>query len=193
METSAQAQYNGRNEYLSPNEAGRMVGVSGVAIKQWIQQRKLPASRLPNGYWQIRQADLGRFMRARKESCRKRILIVGDDRKLNADLIGALDAVGHRCIPGHNPVDALLKAAEDRPSLIIVDVTATRFDGWDLLKRFRRLKGMRKLPLILIGGNGDPARDVDRALAVAGHAYLQKPLEPALLVGEVSRIFAGIV
>ncbi len=35
---------------LSPNEAGRKLGITGEAVKRWVYHGRLPASKSRNGY-----------------------------------------------------------------------------------------------------------------------------------------------
>lgn len=49
-------------EMLSPNEVGRTLGVSGQCVKQWIYGGKLPAQKLPNGFFRIQHADLVAYL-----------------------------------------------------------------------------------------------------------------------------------
>jgi hypothetical protein len=37
-------------DYLTPNQVGKELGVTGEAVKQWIYRRRLHAEKLPNGY-----------------------------------------------------------------------------------------------------------------------------------------------
>lgn len=44
--------------YLSPNEAGILLGVTGYTIKDHIRRGRIKATRTSNGYYWIRPADL---------------------------------------------------------------------------------------------------------------------------------------
>jgi len=46
---------------VTPNEAGKKLGLTGEAVKQWIYTGKLKAGKADNGYWWIREADLEEF------------------------------------------------------------------------------------------------------------------------------------
>src|SRR5690349_6791729 len=60
---------------LSPNEVGEILGVTGEAVKQWIYHRRLPAVKLSNGYWRVQSTDLERFLQARQEVGKLKILV----------------------------------------------------------------------------------------------------------------------
>jgi excisionase family DNA binding protein len=53
------------NQCLSPNEAARILGITGEAVKAYIYQHRLPAIKLANGYWRIKKTDLENFIKMR--------------------------------------------------------------------------------------------------------------------------------
>lgn len=61
---SAQKRFKQRalfpKDCLTPNQAGELVGVSGPAVKQWIDAGKLEAAKLPNGYYAIKPESLAK-------------------------------------------------------------------------------------------------------------------------------------
>ena len=61
--------------FLSPNDIGKLMNVTGEAVKQWIYRRKLPAIRLAKGFWKVSVADFEGFLKARTEIGRRHVLI----------------------------------------------------------------------------------------------------------------------
>ena len=49
-------------KFVSPREAGRLLGVETSTIYVWIRTGRLPAFKLPSGYFRIREADLQSFL-----------------------------------------------------------------------------------------------------------------------------------
>ncbi len=158
-------------EFLSPSAAGREHGVTGEAVKQWIYRRKLPATKLPNGYWRIARSDLDRFARERTNGASARILLVG---KLAAGMASDLEAAGWRTIVAHNPVDAVVRAIDNRPAVAVIDLVSLGEGGWTLAEKLRTTRGTKKLSVILAapkGAESDPEA-MDRAVAVSAQGYL---------------------
>lgn len=60
--------------YLSPNDIGRMLNVTGEAVKQWIYGRKLPAVKISNGYWKVRVSDIEEFLKVRNGEIKRFVL-----------------------------------------------------------------------------------------------------------------------
>src|SRR5436190_21499997 len=53
--------------FLSPNDIGKILNVTGEAVKQWIYRRKLPAVKLANGYRKVKVSEFEAFLKARTE------------------------------------------------------------------------------------------------------------------------------
>lgn len=46
-----------REDYLTPNEAGDRMGVSGQTVRRWAEQGRLPAAKTPGGRYLIHRDD----------------------------------------------------------------------------------------------------------------------------------------
>ena len=46
-----------REDYLTPNEAGKRMGVSGQTVRRWVTQGLVPAIRMPAGRFLIHKDD----------------------------------------------------------------------------------------------------------------------------------------
>src|SRR5579864_2570815 len=79
---------------LSPNEVGEILGVTGEAVKQWIYHRRLPAVKLSNGYWRVQSADLERFLQARQEVGKLKILVAAGADSLSL-VTESITEIGH--------------------------------------------------------------------------------------------------
>jgi len=174
------------DRYLSPNEIGKILHVTGEAVKQWIYQRRLPAVKLANGYWKVKVSDFEAFMKARNDVGRRRILITG-----TSDMAGvhqAIERLGHQTITAHNYADALLKATDHYPALIVINLASEESDPWKLAQKVRATKALRNIPILLIASNEPNENDADMALDILAQGFLKRPLEVDLLASEIDRI-----
>src|SRR5882724_8786480 len=73
--------------FLSPNDIGRILNVTGEAVKQWIYRRKLPAVKLANGYWKVKVTDFESFLKARTEVGRRHVLITDGGNTGSSEII----------------------------------------------------------------------------------------------------------
>src|SRR5947208_9983168 len=109
--------------FLSPNDIGNILNVTGEAVKQWIYRRKLPAVKLANGYWKVKVTDFESFLKARTEIGRRHILITDGGNTGTKEILEAVEALGHQSVLAHNYPDALLKALDHFPALFVICVS----------------------------------------------------------------------
>src|SRR5258708_3180036 len=86
------------DRYLSPNDIGKILNVTGEAVKQWIYHRRLPAVKLANGYWKVKVSDFENFLKARHEVGRRRVLITDSKSGLMDDVTQVIEALGHQAV-----------------------------------------------------------------------------------------------
>ena len=166
---------------LSPNEVGRELGISGVAVKQWIYQRQLPATKMPNGYSKIARRDLNEFLRDRKDGGRRRVLLLGK----NAIALGDdLQARGWRPLMAENQIDAILRAVDNRPTMAVIDMTSLGNNGWSAAKKLRATRAVGRIPILLIIDNAmeaDP-KVMDRSISIGAQRCLKVPVTAEAIV-----------
>jgi two-component system, chemotaxis family, chemotaxis protein CheY len=115
-----------------------------------------------------------------------RILVVDDEE----DLRTATASLMRRLFPAAcvleaaNGLEALERASEQRPDVIVSDLQMPFVDGPTLVEALRGRPALVTVPVILLGTDaGLPA--VAAALEVAGH--LAKPVSPLALARELGR------
>jgi len=54
--------------WLTPEQAGLVLGVTGQAVRMWARAEKVPATRLEDGRWLLRVADVVMVARCRRVS-----------------------------------------------------------------------------------------------------------------------------
>jgi len=82
--------------------------------------------------------------------------------------------------------DAITQAHNERPDLILMDLTMPRLDGWEAIRQLQLDEVTRHIPLIIITGE-DSADARVRADQVGAVAFLVKPVPPDDLVRDVRR------
>jgi CheY-like chemotaxis protein len=113
------------------------------------------------------------------------ILVIEDDlttRKLYADM---LSAEGFDVREAHNGLQAVEKASELLPSVIVTDLGLPGIDGFEVCRRVHQNDRTRHIPLVAITGRYCSPADVARAQHQGCRAVLIKPLAPELLVAKV--------
>ena len=78
--------------------------------------------------------------------------------------------------------EALARAAEKRPHIIVSDIGMPDVDGYQLLQQLRILPGLGDIPAIAISGYASE-EDRERALSVGYLALVPKPIDVEILFG----------
>lgn len=119
------------------------------------------------------------------------ILIVEDEAAIRKGLSSALARQGYRVITAENGRDAILKAVEHHPDLIISDVMMPILDGFEMRKKMGDDPYLASIPLIFL-----TARTTieDRVLGIRGGAddYVTKPFEVEELVARVEAVLRRV-
>jgi two-component system cell cycle response regulator DivK len=96
---------------------------------------------------------------------------------------------GYRVATAEDGQDALDKAFELRPDLILMDLSLPILDGWEATRRLRRDARTEDIPVVALTAHALQA-PVEEAKQAGCVAVLTKPIEPAFLASEVQRILA---
>jgi DNA-binding response OmpR family regulator len=114
----------------------------------------------------------------------KLVLIADDDRDIVRFVALNLRLEGFEVVVADNGQDALDKALDVRPSLILLDTMMPRLDGYEVCSRFRDERPDSQVPVIMLTAK---SMEADRAMAFTAGAddWVTKPFDPADLVSRV--------
>ena len=188
----AESESGKAEDYISPNMAGKLAGVTGEAVKQWIYARKLPAVKLANGYWRISRGDLDEYLAAKDRPTKRRILVASTDRNVLKAAKSATVGKELDLVTAANMVDALMKARDSKPAVIFVDLADAAIEGLDVAKRLRSTRGFKRLPLIFLSTKEGAGRmGADDLLAMGAQGMLYKPVTSGGFSAEIDKLFPG--
>jgi DNA-binding response OmpR family regulator len=113
------------------------------------------------------------------------ILLVDDESAITENLAPILERAGLKVTVASEGEEALQKAAEVNPDLVILDILMPKVDGREVLRRLRQAGTWP--PVILLTQVGD---SVERAMALEEGAddYLNKPFDPHELVARIRAV-----
>jgi CheY-like chemotaxis protein len=112
-------------------------------------------------------------------ACRRRVLIVEDNRDCALSLSVLLQLMGHEVRLAYTGPEAVALAAEWPPEITISDIGLPGFDGFEVARQLRGQFGSTLLLVALTGYGGD---DYRRRSQMAGFDHhLVKPADPAVL------------
>ena len=119
-----------------------------------------------------------------------RTILVADDNTASRELIReVLEMSGYDVVEAIDGRDAVSKARESAPDLVLVDIQMPRLDGYGVLRELRvdpRLCRLQVVALTAFAMQGDR----DRALDAGFDGYITKPVEITALRREIKRLLA---
>ncbi|HEV2964541.1 MAG TPA: response regulator [Candidatus Angelobacter sp.] len=119
----------------------------------------------------------------------KRILIV-EDRETGRELLRTvLEKEGYAVVEARDGGEALHKAQEEPPDLILLDLNLPSRDGFQVLNDFRNDRRFMAVPVLAITANAMRG-DREKTLAAGFNGYLSKPVALASLREEISRLLS---
>jgi CheY-like chemotaxis protein len=106
------------------------------------------------------------------------VLLVEDDqdgRRMYADW---LTGAGFRVSQAHNGLQALERAVDSLPDVVVTDLNIPGIDGFELTRRLKQDPRTHDIPVLAVTGYAAFAADPDRARRAGIEAVLPKPCSP---------------
>jgi len=119
---------------------------------------------------------------------RRRILVVDDQREHRELLLSLLEPLGFNLNEADSGEECLLKAAEQQPDLILLDISMTGIDGIETAMHMR--EGEHTMPIIILSANAYPT-DRMAALNAGCNDFLAKPINVAELMHKL-KLYLGL-
>jgi CheY-like chemotaxis protein len=113
-----------------------------------------------------------------------RVLVIDDDPGVQRTVQGILEDEGYEVMAADDGLDALAKLDGFFPSLILLDITMPRMDGYTFAEELQRLGLHTRLALVVLTADGRARQKAQRVGAVG---YLHKPFAIDQLVAAVVR------
>ena len=118
---------------------------------------------------------------------RNRIMVIDDDAEtLNLmvrQLESLYDADGFSS--GEDALEALERAKKERyPNLILLDISMTGMDGYEVLRRLKASEKYKKIPVVFLTGMTDEVSEC-RGLEMDVIDYLKKPVPGKVLFARI--------
>ncbi len=116
----------------------------------------------------------------------RRILVVEDNDQNLYLVTYILERRGYRIEGARDGREAIIRAADSPPDLILLDIQLPGMDGYEVARRLRALPGLGKTPIVAVTSYA-MAGDREKALAAGCDGYIEKPINPDTFVEQMER------
>ena len=118
---------------------------------------------------------------------RPRVLIVDDYPDAREMYSEYLQFSGFEVVEATNGMEALQRAVEAAPDIILMDLSLPVMDGWEATRRLKADKRTASIPVVALTGHA-LAGISEGALKAGCDAFVTKPCLPEDLVKEIRRV-----
>ncbi len=120
----------------------------------------------------------------------KKILVVDDEPDTVTFLAAFLQDNGFEVISAHDGKQCFIKAKEEQPDLITLDITMPEESGVRAFRNIRETEETRDIPVIIITG---VSKDFKKFIHTRKHiqppaAYMEKPIDQSELLVKINKI-----
>jgi CheY-like chemotaxis protein len=106
------------------------------------------------------------------------VLLVEDDQDGRRMYAEWLTGAGFHVSQAHNGLQALERALDLLPDVVVTDLNIPGIDGFELTRRLKQDPRTREIPVLAVTGYAAFAADPDRAHRAGCDAVLPKPCSP---------------
>ncbi|MGC8959249.1 MAG: response regulator [Chloroflexia bacterium] len=121
----------------------------------------------------------------------KKIIVADDEPDVLFMTAFSLRTVGgFEVIEARNGLEAVEKAQQERPDLIILDIKMPRMNGYEACRRLREIEALRDVPIVFLSAKGQ-RQEIEEGLSLGAADYILKPFAPEELISKVQSILSG--
>lgn len=113
-----------------------------------------------------------------------KILVVDDEPDIVEFISYNLKSKGYQIATANDGVEAIKKAKEFKPDLVLLDVMMPNKDGMQTLREMRQTPGLESIAIIFLTALSDEKSEIE-GLKLGADDYIAKPIKPELLVTRI--------
>jgi CheY-like chemotaxis protein len=115
------------------------------------------------------------------------VLVVEDYQDAREMYAAYLQFSGFDVAEAGNGIEAIEKAQELLPDIVLMDLALPRMDGWEATRRLKNDERTRHIPIVALTGHA-LAGHAEGAREAGCDAFVTKPCLPDALVTEINRL-----
>jgi two-component system alkaline phosphatase synthesis response regulator PhoP len=116
-----------------------------------------------------------------------KILIAEDERDIRDLITFTLTFGGYQVVAAANGEEALEKAREEIPDLILMDVRMPKMTGYEACQEMKKDDRIKHIPVVFLSAKGQDS-EVATGLDVGAVEYILKPFSPDELTARVKEL-----
>lgn len=117
------------------------------------------------------------------------ILVAEDERDIRELIVFSLQLAGFEVIAVPNGQEAVKKAVEIIPDLILLDVRMPKMNGLEACQALKQHELTKDIPVVFLSAKGQEA-EVNLGYEMGAEAYFQKPFTPEELPQRLIKILS---
>ena len=117
------------------------------------------------------------------------VLVVEDDENTRIVYSTGLGHVGYRVITAATGIEGLRAARDEHPDVIVMDVSLTGADGWEVIRCLKASRSTGSIPVLLVTGYANLS---NRARAEGCAGYLMKPIPLTTLRSAIASVLTPV-
>jgi two-component system alkaline phosphatase synthesis response regulator PhoP len=117
----------------------------------------------------------------------KKILIVDDEKDI-VDLVRYnLEKEGFKCYVAYDGEEAVAKAIEKVPDLVLLDIMMPKMDGIEACRQIREIDSLKNVFIAFLTARSEEYSEL-AGFDVGADDYITKPIKPRILVSRIQAI-----
>ena len=112
-------------------------------------------------------------------------ILVVDDDDLNVAIMQEILGDDHKLLIGRNGEEAVAKAGEHKPALVLMDIMMPKMDGYEACRQIKKLPQCQMTHVVLVSAKASTAERL-KGYEVGADDYLIKPFDEDELLAKVS-------
>ena len=117
----------------------------------------------------------------------EKILLVDDEPDFVEIVQFFLEENEYQVAAATNGEEALEKAIEEKPDLILLDIMMPKMDGFTACRKLKNNKNTRNIPIIMVTAIGR-REDIAQASKAGANGYMMKPFNLVKLVDRIQEV-----
>ena len=115
------------------------------------------------------------------------ILVAEDERDIRELIVFTLQIGGFEVVQVPNGEEAVNKAIEIGPDLILMDVRMPKMTGYEACRALKKQENTKDIPIVFLSAKGQEA-EISTGLEMGAEDYFLKPFAPDELTKHVNKI-----